>query len=354
MPAAKSANAAAHLGAFFVGVIAFAATCLVFVVTLPFPEVSAIAPKYRYFARNRDKFDVLFLGSSRVYHQVIPAEFDAAVEKLTGHRTHSFNAAYDAVWPPESYYYLRQILALRPSKLRWVVIDAMDIDPKLEDPERPTRRQVYWHDWEHTRMVLESIREQGERAAPLKGDRDQLARDHLSIFIKRNINLGRGAEVVSSLLVPRRLKDTRPPDWDGAEGYHSGGDQGLTGSARAGYLVTVNRLREGLATVKPNAAFWNAMSRLVEDVRRAGAEPIFTIAPTLNERENIGEVPGGAALIALNDPVKYPVLFDPDLHYDGWHLNEKGAHDFTRLLAEHFVAKTGGAAQPGHPTRASK
>ena len=88
------------------------------------------------------------------------------------------------------------------------------------------------------------------------------------------------------------------------------------------------------------------MRDIVADVCKAGAEPIFVIAPTLNERENFAAIPGGAALIPLNDPQKYPRLFDPDLHYDGWHLNERGAHDFTRDLAEQFAAKTAAGPEP--------
>src|SRR4051812_30071776 len=114
-----------HLGAVVVGALTFVGTCRGIDRVLPFPAVPAVGPKYRYFAANRDNYDVLFLGSSRFYHQIIPREFDAAVEKLTGQRLRSFNAAYDAVWPPESYYYLRKLLELRPGKLRWVVIDAM-------------------------------------------------------------------------------------------------------------------------------------------------------------------------------------------------------------------------------------
>jgi hypothetical protein len=192
-------------------------------------------------------------------------------------------------------------------------------------------------------MVLDSIMDEGVHVtAPLtKARRRELVRDHLAVFLKRNVNLGRGAEMVSSMLTPRRAKAERPPEWDGAEGYHTGGTDGLKGEARAGYMITVDRLSKDLPAIKPNPAFWKAMSGIVEDVRRAGAEPVFAIAPTLNERENISEVPGGAVLIALNDPSKYPRLFDPDLHYDGWHLNERGAHDFTQVLAEEFAEKTG-------------
>ena len=44
-------------------------------------------------------------------------------------------------------------------------------------------------------------------------------------------------------------------------------------------------------------------------MRRARAEPIFVIAPTINGAENFTEIPDGAAVIPLNDPAQYP---DPD------------------------------------------
>lgn len=328
-----------HLGALLVGAVAFAATCYGVARVLPFPAVDAIAPKYRYFAEHRDEYDVLFLGSSRFYHQIIPAEFDAAVEKLTGRRPRSFNAAYDAVWPPESYYFLRRLLQLRPAKLRWVVIDSLDINPDLDDRNRFTRRQLYWHDWPHTRMAIESVLDDTGRAVPrTPAVRRDLVLDHLAIFIKRAINLGRGSELVTAGLLPLRRKAERKPDWHDAHGYFPGGREGMTGKARESYLIMVKRLSQGLPPITPNQPLWKAMSAIVDDVRRAGAEPIFAIAPTLNERENFASAPGGAAIIAFNDPNKYPRLFDPDLHYDAWHLNERGAHDFTQALAEQFAA----------------
>ena len=56
---------------------ACAAGCALVGRAAPFPEVPGIFPKWEYFQANRDRIDVLFLGSSRFYHQIIPAQFDA-------------------------------------------------------------------------------------------------------------------------------------------------------------------------------------------------------------------------------------------------------------------------------------
>ena len=45
----------------------------------PFPEVPSITEKWRHFAGQRDCFDVVFVGSSRFHHHIIPSQFDEAV-----------------------------------------------------------------------------------------------------------------------------------------------------------------------------------------------------------------------------------------------------------------------------------
>ncbi len=337
VPARGQATLLTHFAAAFIGLAAFGGVCLGIARALPMPEVPSVSPKYRYFADNRDKYDTIFLGSSRFYHQIIPREFDDAVEKLTGRRTRSFNIAYDAVWPPESYFLLRELLALKPAKLRWVLIDAMDINPQLDERNAGTRRQAYWHDWRNTKMAIDWI---SGHPPMTKAQRRELITAHLTLLLKQWVNLGRGAEFIAEKLEMRRTKKPKPPEWHADEGYHPGGVVGLTGEARASYLRIVERLKRGIPPAAPAPAFAKAMEEIVAEVRAAGAEPIFVIAPTLNERENLLTIPGGAPLIPLNDPQKYPVLYDPDLHYDGWHLNERGAHVFTRILAEQFAAKT--------------
>ncbi|MGV3531986.1 MAG: hypothetical protein ACO1QR_06415, partial [Chthoniobacteraceae bacterium] len=104
-----------------------------------------------------------------------------------------------------------------------------------------------------------------------------------------------------------------------------------------GYEETVARLRRNLSQSPVGPVFRGAIAELVRDIRAAGAEPVFVIAPTLNARENFTGLPEGVALFAFNDPNEHPVLFDPAMHYDGWHLNGRGAAVFTDLLAERFA-----------------
>jgi len=52
-------------------------------------------------------------------------------------------------------------------------------------------------------------------------------------------------------------------------------------------------------------------------------------------------LPPGMTVLAFNDPVKYPRLYQFDLHYDPGHLSPEGAQIFTKLLAQRFVEVAG-------------
>ncbi|MGB8167090.1 MAG: hypothetical protein WCF18_06335 [Chthoniobacteraceae bacterium] len=307
---------------------ACAAGCALVGKFAPFPEVPGIYPKWSYFKQRRDQIDVLFLGSSRFYHQIIPAQFDAVV----GSR--SFNFGYDGMWPPESFYLLRQLLALRPARLKWVVIDLMDINAQLDERNNSTLRMAYWHDLKHTRIAFEDI-----LASKFHWNQKfEFLEQHGRLCVSQILNLGRGADLLSKLLAPKPPRKT-PFTWEATAGFEAGPDRGMEGKAREGYVATVERLKQGIAPAPVRPVFRDALSDLIADVRSAGAEPIFVIAPTINGRENFTDVPGEAAVFALNDPAKFPELFVPEKHYDAWHLNEKGAVDFTAILAEKFRAR---------------
>ena len=326
----KGASAARIVlnGALFLGVLVLG--CLLLGRAAPFPEVPGVFPKWRYFREDLAKYDTLFVGSSRFYHQIIPRQFDAAVAKAGG-STKSFNFAYDGMWPPESFYFLRRILALRPPRLKWVVFDLMDINSQLDDRNNSTLRMAYWHDIAHTRIAVREIAE--SRRKPWQ-KRDLIGR-HLRLCAQQVFNLGRGSELVQTRLAPPPKKK-RKYSWDQHDGWEVGPDRAMEGAKLQEYLDAVAQMKLGLAPNPVRPVFRDALAGLIADVRRAGAEPIFVITPTINPMENYTEVPGGVPVWAFNDPNQFPQLFAPDRHYDAWHLNEKGAVEFTALLAERF------------------
>jgi hypothetical protein len=315
--------------------VAFACVCAALGWASPFPEVPGIAPKWNYFQQRREQFNVVFLGSSRFFHQIIPAQFDAAVAAAGGPATRSFNFAYDGMWPPESYYLVRQILATRPPQLKWLVIDLMDINAQLDSRNNSTMRMTYWHDAQHTWMALREVFASRQRWSIRQG----LLLQHSRLWLTRVTQLGRGSDLLGERLNPRGPRK-KPYSWTAHEGFEVGPERQMEGAAREEFERTVAGLRKGLRRFPVRPLFRDALTDLIADVRAAGVEPIFVIAPTINPRENFVDLPSGAPLVALNDPVEYPELFASEFHYDPWHLNGAGAIRFTDLLAKRFIAHT--------------
>ena len=321
---------------------AFVASALLIGWRLPFPPVPAVSAKYRYLAENNDRFDTLFIGSSRVYHQIDPQQFDTEVAALGG-RTQSVNLASAGQWPPESFYFLRRLLALRPPRLRWVFIELMPINESLETRSEDTLRAAYWHDWRHTALALRAVF--AAQRSPV--EKWRLAAEHTAIFLRWNANLGRGAEVLRDSLPPNRAK--RPAAWLDRAGFQPESDRHIADSDLPQYLKTVAELRISLSSYPVSAHYFTALAELVAEVRRAGAQPVFLLTPSLNPGENVTGLPAGVPVFAFNDPAKYPTLYEPDRHYDSAHLNEKGAAEFTGLLARLFVAHLRPPSMPPAP-----
>lgn len=300
---------------------------------LPFPSVPAIGERMQFFAENRDRYDTVFIGSSRFRHQIIPEEFDAHTQ-AAGLPTRAINLGYSGMWPPESFYFLRQVLALKPAHLKWVIIELMDYRYGQVDDAAPTQRTAYWHDRAHTAMALRLMWE-----LPLPTARRlELCATHAWLYVQQFMHPGQGADWLQARLMPVRKKN-KLPRWARQGGYEAQEEvEPWSEFAKASYARQVEAVRTSLPppTLRPD--FVVALREIIADVRRAGAEPIFVIAPTIRPEENlVTGVPDAAAVFAFNRPDDYPILYEHTTHYDPGHLNEKGAKEFTRLLAERFV-----------------
>ena len=301
-----------------------------------FPKVPAVFAKRQYFAENADRFDTIFIGSSRVFYQVDPQQFDTEVAALGGH-AQSVNLACSGMWPPESFYFLRQILALHPARLRWVFIEIMPVNASLETRNDQTLRTAYWHDWRHTRMACEEI--MAPPRAPV--EKARLLIEHAAILARWNLHLGTWAAALRERVLPE--KPERPPSWIGRLGFQPQTGRQIPAADLPAYLRDLEHLRRHPPPTPASALYTTALRDLADAVRRAGAEPVFILTPTLYASDVIIGLPDGVPVFSFSDPVQYPALYAPEHHYDSWHLNEKGAAEFTSLLALRFAEHLRGA-----------
>ena len=83
-----------------------------------------------------------------------------------------------------------------------------------------------------------------------------------------------------------------------------------------------------------------ATQRQQAEIRNAGIQPIYVVpnlrwaTPEFQLLRREGVIDN---LIALNDPVKFPELYQVEHYFDRGHLNRSGAELFTRELARCFL-----------------
>lgn len=313
------------------------AVCAAIQASLPVPDVSGISQKRLYFQKHKDRYDVVFIGSSRFFHQVIPKQFDDRVKQEGGGEVRAFNFGLDGMWPPESFYILRQLLAMKPAHLRWVLIDGMDINARSNETEMATRRFSYWHDARHTWMAWQKVAD-----LPLSlEEKWTLWSRHAEVFARRGCNEGEGAtwlEAELGLVKKKKADRWDPPSsWKDTEGYETEPDVALAGEARAKFESLAGSIRKNFTQVPISPAYREALEKIVTEIRAAGAQPILVLTPTMNPRERFTGFPADLPIWSYQNMDEFPALYEPANHFDEAHLNHAGAQIFTDLLATRFA-----------------
>jgi len=306
----------------------------------PWPEEYGVRSKFEYFERNKDRFDALFFGSSRVYRSFVPAVI--ADELATrGIELAPFNLGNPAMGVFESDFLLREALALEPARLRFVFIEVGHWNPAYPEQNAFSTRLVHWHSLAETRNVLEAVVTHRKRHK-----RWALALAHLRHWGWKLVSYGRGLDILAAAC---RLE---PPD-DEALGHldRDLGYRALEDEPGEEFERRRRSFREELGDFERRVALLRrredrpsglagynlaAIARQVELVRAAGAEPIYVVPPGIKDMPDptplvrAGHVP---ALLAYHRPSAHPFLYEARWHFDANHLDRRGAERFSRVFA---------------------
>jgi hypothetical protein len=332
-------------------VLAFLLVCAGLNALLPFPEIDVVSAEIRFFKEHRDEFDTIFVGSSRIHHEISPAVFDR-ITRETGPPTRSFNLGINGMLPPESGYVLEQLLQARPRRLKWVFLELDELETRRIPQAEASRRSVYWHDWKRTSLVLHKILEgEGQGEAPSlpgkirrilsPGDGKSEARDllvfHSGLFAKNFTNIGRKIDLSwwsSHLGKEPGLPKNLGPAGDGFEPQTKtmSAEETVEYQARLKNAVTEAEHR----FVSP--ATERAYRQWIGDLRKIGATPILLVTPkTTQNKLRFRPESGIAEMVMLfNDAKEYPQLYRNEMRVDADHLNGVAAEEFTELVARKF------------------
>lgn len=318
---------------------------------LPFPDVPEAGEKHRWFAEHGDRYDTIFLGSSRVRFQIVPAVFNQRAAEL-GHPLTSFNAGVSAMNPPEDAFFFDHLMRAPHPRLRWVFVELMPVWLKADAGRRNGGRLAYWHDWERSVIMWESFTAELAKTRKLFGKKSERRKpwivrlalyrepvelywEHVRLWLQCATNLGAAipfttADAGGSPSSASVVEDgwVRHPDT-------------MEGAALADYQDTyAERLKTPQIAKPGNPAGATALRRMLDKVARAGATPVLVIPPTTSPTrfEPPADIQQSCIVLDFSDPRKYPELFAPVNRLDSTHLSAAGAPVYSRLVAERFAA----------------
>lgn len=352
-PGALRARAQSCLLALF----AFAAACALLRPLVPWPEDFGLRAKFEYFRAHKDEFDLLIIGSSRVYRAFDPEILDVALRDH-GLQLRSFNFGVGGMGTFETDHTLKQILALRPARLRYVLVEggAWVHDEYMSGQHLP-RRVVFWHSVEETQLAMRSVLlGGGSVAAKLV----QIC-THAELCARRLVNLAEGPPAVAAWLGTSRdphRRELTAAELQRGRGYQSpetlaarepgAGSHRLPGFP-AGFAAQVARIQQQNASEVTLAHYNFAALRTQQRAAQAAGVMLLLLTPPgcAGEPEQVmlhrtGFVPNR---LDLNRPELYPELFRLDHRWDQLHLNRAGAEAATRILARLFAARIAEAAR---------
>jgi hypothetical protein len=329
-------------GSAFAFVVGFAFTASLIGYHLPWPDVPAVTPKLRYFAQHRNEFDTLFIGSSRIYHQVLPSVF-----RRTGagawRPDESFNLGIAGMRPPEDSYVFDEVRKLKPQKLRWVFIEAGGLRFSIDREKRGTIRAVYWHDLERTLLLLYfGATHRSDWSGEDFLNTGAIVADHLGLFMRRLSNIGRADFLAAKLITHKKPKLHLRPVGDKRDGFRpTGQPEEIREEERKNLEREVAMLEFEPSEIRyDRIASQVAVDRLFRRIRKMGAEPVLVIPPTTSGSRFYPApwIQPEVLVLDYADPKRYPELFEARHRLDPTHLNVAGGKIFTKLLARDFAA----------------
>ncbi|HYR58777.1 MAG TPA: hypothetical protein VEO95_09120, partial [Chthoniobacteraceae bacterium] len=316
---------------------------------LPFPDIMLVKPKLDHLAAHHDEYDTLFIGSSRIYYQIIPALFDQLAAEQ-GLPTRSFNAAIAGMRPPEDAYYFDYILRHPPKRLRWVFIELASVHTEMDPDKIGTVRAIYWHDLPRLWLIFQRALSSPRRLLPrrhtwLKALEAQLEPfgdffAHLPLFIRNETNLG-GGSVFTSRLIYATLRPPMPPrvtlGADLAGWIRTGRPEVMTGNELADFEKALAQRRVAPAYHdRGDSISQQALETMIAKIEKLGATPVLVVPPTTNKRNFYPAPEREKKTVVLDfcDLEKFPELYENRYRLDTDHVNTEGARVFTRIFVE--------------------
>jgi hypothetical protein len=314
-----------------------------------------IHKKRTYLVENKEKYNTLFIGSSRIYRQVIPQVFDDSTAELG---IKSFNFGVNWLFAPESFYLLDQLEKMDDLNFRYVFVELSKIR-SVDYHNLHTTRIKYWYTLSNYEFAVKAIL--FSNVSFLEKSFTILV--HTISYADNLLNLGFVTEAFDF-----RSRNKPPLNYKelgkNLDGFYPYGENNMTEgeegepvnkrhdkflsdttvlSRRIKYSRSqFDKFKESPDMLeKYNQYYTDELNRLILNAQKKGTYLIFLISPRLDYKQYDEIIPiyhhilPGHA-IEISDASRYPLLYQAKFSNDETHLNSEGAKIYTGFIAREF------------------
>lgn len=284
--------------------------------------------------------NLVFIGSSQTYRQVVPQVLDAGLSTPDG-LFRSLNLGLPGMSLAEAAEVLRWVAETDLAAPRAVVVELRDHRMRLPSDQVTTLRHTRWHSWRATRQALSLFLMSSRRDAPL--DRVAVVGSHLEALLLRATAAGVGPLFLREVVAARSCVEL-----ESKRGYRSleadlaAGDEDVRARAEA------FRAWEPPALESPGAAdptrsagplppaVEAILADMVETASRAGLDLHFVVPGPAWQPFRIWS--SSSALLGEYRPVRFDQparalrWHEQGLLFDQSHLTQGGAVEYSELL----------------------
>ncbi len=325
------------------GVATFLAAALVVDAVQGPLKDSSLRPQLAAFLAERDAFDAVIVGSSRIQRGVQPEVLDARLS-APGREFRSFNLGVAGMRSFEADRIVREILASRPARLRFLLIEAPDWRAEVGPLHMFTARYTDWHDAPTTWQVLRSLWRSGLSVS----EKLELTWMHARLFATRLANYGTGDRFDFGADPKWQRRVDRMGEVQGYLPLET--RRGNAARRRRAFLSKpglyenqVARLRRYAQAGELAAPRWSAtydrtsLEEQVATVEEFGVVPVYLVPPLLTRGPDFPALAGEGLIphvIDLRDPLTHPGLFDVANRFDQEHMSIEGAREMSEAIAD--------------------
>ena len=299
--------------------------------------------KSNSFSSERMKgVNTVFFGSSRIYRQIIPTEFDS----ICNYKVKSYNFATAGARNPESYFlYENFINSQKAEKIKYAFVELLIIDP-LKGENVKAIRGNYWNSISTTKYCLNYI----DEAKYANEFKNELKFNYKKSLFYRYFNFKK------LIYFGKNLHGKKAKD-DANFGFVSLDSEMYNEKVKGEFTERFEFYKKDTSDLKDkikaavvledleienyllNKTHYNKLMKLIELSKTKGIHLIFIVPPKLVDYTEL--VPIMAKLpkeniISVASYVEYSSLYYDINTFDNAHLSVNGSKIFTEAIAKKF------------------